>query len=86
MRGSLSDGFQSGSFESVFINSWAQIGRNCNNTKICGFYNRNSDHPDENVLPARGQEARELEFEAMFCHQCDDSLAGHRSFEIALFI
>ena len=23
---------------------------------------------------------KELEFEAMFCHHCDDSLAGHRYF------
>jgi len=29
-------------------------------------------------LALRKQESRDLEFEAMFCHQCDDSLAGHR--------
>ena len=30
------------------------------------------------MIDLRKQESRDLEFEAMFCHQCDDSLAGHR--------
>merc|ERR1712130_83339 len=33
---------------------------------------------NEQPLALRKQESRDLEFEAMFCHQCDDSLAGHR--------
>jgi len=33
---------------------------------------------NEQQLVLRKQESRDIEFEAMFCHQCDDSLAGHR--------
>ena len=33
-------------------------------------------------VPPRKQESRDLEFEAMFCHHCDDSLAGHRSIKV----
>ena len=35
-------------------------------------------HNDWYVTMIRKQESRDLDFEAMFCHQCDDSLAGHR--------
>jgi len=38
----------------------------------------NGREENDQHLALRGQEAREMEFEAMFCHQCDDSLAGHR--------